>query len=81
MKTNLTIDNTLSRIETMLDNLSDAATDEERAEMRRNAETSAKLLKLVVQEHANIVRADDLLGQKANTSELMGYNAKETETV
>lgn len=81
MKTNLTIDNTLSRIETMLDNLSNAATDEERAEMRRNAETSAKLLKLVVQEHANIVRADDLLGQKANTSELMGYNAKETETV
>ena len=65
----------------MLDNLSNAATDEERAEMRRNAETSAKLLKLVVQEHANIVRADDLLGQKANTSELMGYNAKETETV
>lgn len=81
MKTNLTIDDTLSRIEIMLDNLSNAATDEERAEMRRNAETSAKLLKLVVQEHANIVRADDLLGQKANTSELMGYNAKETETV
>ena len=73
MKTNLTIDNTLSRIEAMLDNLSKATTDEERAEMRRNAETSAKLLKLVVQEHANIVRADDLLGQKTNTSVLMGY--------
>ena len=73
MKTNLTIDNTLSRIEAMLDNLSKATTDEERAEMRRNAETSAKLFKLVVQEHANIVRADDLLGQKTNTSVLMGY--------
>ena len=73
MKNTLTIDNTLSRIEEMLDNMRNAVTDEERAELRRNAETSAKLLKLVVQEHANIVRADDLLGRKSNSEDIMGY--------
>ncbi len=77
MKTTLTVDNTLNRIEEMLDSLRSASTNEERAEIRRNAETSAKLLKLVVQEHANIVRADDLLGRRDNTESVMGYGSTE----
>ncbi len=77
MKTTLTVDNTLNRIEEMLDSLRSASTNEERAEIRRNAETSAKLLKLVVQEHANIVRADDLLGRRDNTESVMGYGITE----
>lgn len=78
MRTKLTVDNTLMRIEEMLDTLRNASSDDERAEIRRNAETSAKLLKLVVQEHANIVRADTLLGRQANTEEIVGYGSAET---
>lgn len=78
MRTKLTVDNTLMRIEEMLDTLRNASSDDERAEIRRNAETSAKLLKLVVQEHANIVRADTLLGRQTNTEEIVGYGSTET---
>jgi len=78
MRTKLTVDNTLMRIEEMLDTLRNASSDDERAEIRRNAETSAKLLKLVVQEHANIVRADTLLGRQTNTEEIVGYGSTKT---
>lgn len=73
MKTNLTVENTLTRIEALLDALNNASTDEEKNEMRSNAETSAKLLKLAVTEHANIVRADAILNRNDNTKNIMGY--------